>query len=83
MSLSAVHFEPHLALFVSDNNPMLFYDKIADFALQHLTHHGKLYLELNEFNANDVKSLLENKGFKNVYIKKDLAGKNRMLYCQR
>ena len=82
MSVSTVQFEPHLALFVEDSNPLLFYDKIANFALQNLTPHGKLYLELNEFNANDVKALLEAKGFRHVYIKQDLAGKNRMITSQ-
>lgn len=79
MSPSAVQFEPGEALFVEDAQPLLFYDKIADFALQHLTTHGKLYFELNEFNSNEVKTMLESKGFKHVYLKQDLAGKDRML----
>ena len=83
MSVSTVQFEPHLALFVENENPLLFYNKIADFALQYLTTNGKLYFELNEFTANDVKSLLEIKGFLNVTIKQDLAGKDRMLSCQK
>ena len=82
MSTSTVHFEPHLALFVEDENPLLFYDKIADFSKQHLTKNGKLYFELNEFNANDVKKLLHQKGFQNIQIKKDFAGKDRMLRCE-
>ena len=83
MSVSTLQFEPTLALFVDDKNPLLFYDKIADFALLHLTDQGALYFELNEFNADDVVALLESKGFKHIFLKKDLAGKNRMLYCQR
>ena len=83
MSTSTVHFEPHLALFVEDENPLLFYDKIADFSKQHLTKNGKLYFELNEFNAKDVKDLLHQKGFQNIEIKKDFAGKDRMLCAEK
>lgn len=79
MSVSTVQHEPHLALFVDDENPLIFYDKIADFAKQHLIENGKLYFELNEFNANELKELLEGKGFQNIMIKKDFAGKDRML----
>lgn len=83
MSVSTVQFEPHAALFTDDANPLLFYDKIADFAKEHLTKHGKLYFELNEFNADNVKELLNLKGFHSVVIQKDLAGKDRMLLAQR
>ena len=82
MSTSTVHFEPHLALFVEDENPLQFYDKIADFSKKHLAKNGKLYFELNEFNAEDVKDLLQLKGFQNIQIKKDFAGKDRMLRCE-
>lgn len=81
MSVSTVQFEPHTALFTDDANPLLFYDKIADFATEHLTKHGKLYFELNEFNAESVNDLLHLKGFHSIAIQKDLAGKDRMLCC--
>lgn len=83
MSVSTIQFEPHSALFVEDTDPLLFYDKIADFAIEHLTKHGRLYFELNEFNAQSVKELLCSKGFHPVTIYKDLAGKDRMLMAQR
>ncbi len=79
MSVSTLHFEPQQALFVDAHQPLLFYDKIADFAIQHLKTRGKIYFELNEFNANEVKALMESKGFKEVLLHKDLAGKERML----
>ncbi len=79
MSTSTVQFEPELALFVEDSTPLVFYDKIADFALQHLSQDGKLYFELNEFYTNEVKQLLEDKGFVDVIIKKDLSDKDRMI----
>ncbi len=83
MSASTIQFEPHSALFVEDADPLLFYDKIADFAKEHLTGHGKLYFELNEFNAESVKELVCSKGFHSVAILKDLTGKDRMLVAQR
>ena len=79
MSTSTIQHEPHLALFVQDEHPIIFYEKIADFAKNHLAENGKLYFELNEFNADDVREMLENKGFQNIIIKKDFAGKDRML----
>ena len=79
MSASTIQFEPHLALFVDDKHPIVFYEKIADFALIHLKENGKLYVELNEFNANDVYEMMIQKGFKDIIIKKDFAGKDRML----
>ena len=82
MSESAIRFEPHLALFVYDVNPLVFYDKIADFALEHLKKDGKLYLELNEFNAGQVMDLLTKRGFHPVVLKQDFSGKNRMICAQ-
>jgi release factor glutamine methyltransferase len=79
MSTSTIQHEPHLALFVQDEHPIIFYEKIADFAKNHLVENGKLYFELNEFNADDVREMLVNKGFQNIIIKKDFAGKDRML----
>lgn len=79
MSISTIEYEPGIALFVPDEHPLLFYDKIADFALQHLNTHGKLYFELNEFNAENVVELLKQKHFIDIVIHQDLSGKNRML----
>lgn len=83
MSVSTLQHEPHLALFVENENQLIFYDKIAEFAKHNLVEKGKLYFELNEFNANKVKELLEQKGFQNIIIKKDFAGKDRMLRCDK
>ena len=79
MSVSTIQHEPQLALFVDDEHPIIFYEKIADFALIHLNEKGKLYFELNEFNANDVYKMLIQKGFNDIIIRKDFAGKDRML----
>lgn len=76
-------FEPSIALFVENENPLLFYETIATFAQQKLKPNGWLYFELNEYNAEKVQSLLENKGFQNVELRQDLNGKNRMIRAQR
>jgi release factor glutamine methyltransferase len=76
---NVVNFEPHIALFVNDNDPLIFYNAIADFALEKLLPHGMIYAELHENLSSDVKKLFLQKGFQNVTIKKDLHEKNRML----
>ncbi|MBL7883320.1 MAG: peptide chain release factor N(5)-glutamine methyltransferase [Bacteroidia bacterium] len=79
MQKNVLGYEPHLALFVNDSNPLLFYDVIANFALKYLKPNGKLYFEINEKLGAESKQLLENKGFKNVVLFKDLSKKNRIL----
>lgn len=78
MSKNVLEFEPHLALFVQDNDPLLFYKAIADFAIQNLSPKGTLYFEINEALGNNMKNLLETKGFKGVRIVKDISGKDRI-----
>ena len=73
--------EPHLALFVKDNNPLLFYDKIADLAKENLNPNGKLYFEINQYLGKETVSLLKQKGFKNIELKKDIFDKDRMIKC--
>ena len=76
---NVLKYEPHLALFVPDEDALLFYKAIADFGLQHLTAGGKLFFEINEMMGASVKALLEQKGYSNVEIKKDMQGKDRMV----
>ncbi|WP_026775066.1 peptide chain release factor N(5)-glutamine methyltransferase [Polaribacter sp. Hel_I_88] len=71
--------EPHLALFVADDNPLIFYDKITDLAKNHLTKNGLLFFEINQYLGQETCSLLEAKGFKNIQLKKDLFGNDRMI----
>ena len=71
--------EPHLALFVDDNNPLLFYDKIADFAKDNLLQNGELYFEINQYLGKETMELLKNKGFKNCTFQKDIFGNDRMI----
>ena len=72
-------FEPHLALFVSDNNPLLFYKKLSDFSMKHLKAGGKLFVEINEALGEAISNLFRSAGFLNVELKKDMQGKDRMV----
>ena len=71
--------EPHLALFVDDNNPLLFYDKIADLAKKHLTPNGQLFFEINQYLGKETVALLKNKGFSNIDLRKDIFRNDRMI----
>jgi len=72
-------FEPTDALFVKNDNPIFFYDVISDFAKEKLYKGGHLFFETNEFNAEKVVAMLENKGFESVELRKDMSGKDRMV----
>ena len=74
-----LHYEPSLALFVEDDDPLIFYQKIAKLALQKLSPKGQLYYETNEFNAQQVVELLQKEGFLNIELRKDMQGKDRMI----
>ena len=76
---NVLKFEPAIALFVQDNDPLLFYKAIGQVAMQKLRIGGKLYFEINEAYGNDIASLLENEGFVQVEIKKDIHGKDRFV----
>ena len=71
-------FEPEVALFVDNNNPYIFYEKISKFAKSHLKENGKIYVEVHEEYAKNVKGIFENEGFISI-IKKDIYGKERMV----
>lgn len=83
MEKNVLDFEPHLALFVADESPLLFYKAIAERAKRLLKTNGLLFFELHENYAIETKSLVESFGFKEVEIKLDLQGKNRMLKAKK
>jgi release factor glutamine methyltransferase len=83
MNKNVLDYEPHLALFVENDTPLLFYNAIAEFAVHHLAKNGKLYFEINEFYGNEVKRLLADKNFKNVNIVKDINEKDRIVSCTK
>lgn len=74
--------EPHLALFVNDNNALVFYDKIADLAKESLSENGKLFFEINQYLGNETVLLLKNKGYSKIELRKDLNGNDRMIMAK-
>ena len=79
MDKNVLENEPHQALFVSDENPLVFYEKIADLALLHLSRNGLLFFEINQYLRNQTVNMLLKKGFKNIELRKDIFGNNRMI----
>ncbi len=79
---NVLEYEPHLALFVEDNDALLFYRKIAELAKKNLSENGKLYFEINQYLGKETVELLEEMGFKNIVLKKDIYGNDRMISCK-
>ena len=77
MERNVKDYEPGQALFVPDNDPLMFYKAIAPYAQQSLEKGGRLYLEINQRFGNEVKRLLEDNGFEDVRIIQDTFGKVR------
>ena len=80
---NVLEYEPHLALFVDDIDPLLFYRKIAELAKKNLNENGKLYFEINQYLGKETIKLLEDFGFRNVELKKDIYGNDRMISCEK
>jgi release factor glutamine methyltransferase len=80
---NVLEYEPHLALFVEDNDALLFYRKIAQLAKENLTKNGQLFFEINQYLGKETVELLEQLGFKNIELKKDIYGNDRMVKCTR
>ncbi|GGH00326.1 peptide chain release factor N(5)-glutamine methyltransferase [Mucilaginibacter phyllosphaerae] len=79
MHKNVTGFEPHSALFVPEHNPLIFYEAIADFAIQHLSKNGLLFLEINENFGKETIELLSDKYFINIELRKDMSGRDRMI----
>jgi release factor glutamine methyltransferase len=73
--------EPHLALFVADDDALIFYRKIAELALKNLNPLGQLYFEINQYLGQETLDLLQEMGFKNTELQKDIYGIDRMIQC--
>ena len=80
---NVLDYEPHLALFVEDTDALLFYRKIAQLALKNLAPNGLLFFEINQYLGKETVKLLENLGFKNIELKKDIYGNDRMVKSTR
>ena len=73
--------EPHLALFVEDNDALLFYKKIAELATKNLSPQGKLFFEINQYLGKETVELLSDLGFQNIALRQDIYGNDRMIVC--
>lgn len=81
MQQNVLKYEPETALFVNDDDSLLFYRAILQLAKTHLKPDGKVFFEINEYLSEELKALAKKEGFKNIEIKKDIFGKYRMLKC--
>lgn len=79
MEKNVLNYEPHEALFVRDDDPLVFYERISDLSLECLAENGELYFEINPFFADSLKKMLEKKGFSEVNIIRDSYGKERFI----
>ena len=79
MAPHVLNHEPHLALFVDNEEPLVFYKQITKLALDALPKNGLLFFEINEAYGRETCLYLENNGFNRVLLKKDLNGKDRMV----
>ena len=76
---NVLDYEPHLALFVEDNDALIFYRKIAALAQKNLSPNGQMYFEINQYLGVEMKDLLEKMNFKNIELRKDIYGNDRMI----
>lgn len=80
---NVLDYEPHLALFVEDNDALLFYRKITELAKINLAENGQLYFEINQYLGNEMVQLLQQHNFKDVELRKDIYGNDRMISGSR
>ena len=78
---NVLEYEPHLALFVEDNDALLFYRKISELAKKSLSPSGQLYFEINQYLGASTVELVQSFGFENIELKKDIYGNDRMISC--
>ena len=79
MQANVTKNEPHLALFVKNENPLIFYDKISDLAKIFLKSKGTLYFEINQYLGEQMRGLLKSKGFRDIELRKDIFSFDRMI----
>jgi len=79
MHKRVLDYEPHNALFVSNEQPLLFYNAILQFGQTHLVNNGRLYFEINEYFGKEITNLYLKYGYTNICLKQDIHGKDRMV----
>lgn len=77
MDRNVLEYEPDLALFVDDADPLVFYKAVADFCVKHLTKTGACYVEINERFGDATRQVFAERGFSNIHVYKDIHGKDR------
>ena len=75
--------EPHVALFVENDNPLIFYAKIAELAKKYLNKNGLLFFEINQYLGTETIDLVNKKGLKNIQLKKDMFGNDRIIVASK
>ena len=75
--------EPHVALFVENDNPLIFYAKIAELAKKYLNKNGLLFFEINQYLGTETIDLVNKKGLKNIQLKKDMFGNDRIVVASK
>lgn len=83
MDRNVLDYEPHSALFIPDNNALIFYERIADIALNTLVSDGRLYFEINQAKGDEVVQMMKHKGFVNVSLFQDLNKNDRMVRAKK
>lgn len=83
MHPNVLDHEPELALFVQNDNPLVFYERIAEIGLTSLKDGGRLYFEVHERFGGEIHQLLQDKGYHGVKIHQDMQGKDRMVSCRK
>ncbi len=83
MTEQVMNHEPHLALFVPDDDPLRFYRALAHYAIKHLRPGGHLYLEINAALGSDTVSLLSEHGLHDVRLRRDFCNRDRIIRCTR
>jgi len=83
MDKNVLDYEPHLALFVPDNKSLMFYERIADIALDILKPDGKLYFEINQALGKETVKMIEGKGFSNIVLFQDMSKNDRMIKAEK
>lgn len=83
MHHNVVDFEPHAALFVDEEEPLIFYKAIATYAMGNLHEGGQLYFEINQYRGKELTDWLSENGFTDIVLKKDISGNDRMIRATR
>ncbi|GAB3905763.1 peptide chain release factor N(5)-glutamine methyltransferase [Mucilaginibacter boryungensis] len=82
MHTNVTDFEPHTALFVPEDDPLIFYKVIADFAKTNLSSNGLIFFEINESFGTETIELLRERSFRNIELRQDMSGRDRMIKAQ-